>query len=211
MHNQMQPSGRTQGFGMQNADLAGNGNMSSEPNSGMPSQTANNPYAGSTLSTNAAGTMQQAMPSTAYASTSGSAMPGYGSQMATGGSSGAMSSLNNMNAANTTTNTNTQQLSYDQFQEQVRQRQEQEQVMARQALLSAGADRQSDRTRAVLTQLSSLSQEIQRAENQIQVQMDAQLRQLQLIHQRVRQAENLIQETLPNLQTQAPGSATFRQ
>jgi hypothetical protein len=207
MHNQMQPSGRMQGFGMQNADATGGSNMPSEQNSGLRGQTANNPYAGSTLSTNVAGTMQQAMPAASYASTSDSAVPGYGSQMTSGSSSSGLTSMNNTSA----TNTNTQQLSYDQFQEQVRQRQEQEQVMARQALLSAGADRQSDRTRAVLTQLSSLSQEIQRAENQIQVQMDAQLRQLQLIHQRVRQAENLIQETLPSLQTQNPASAAFRQ
>ncbi len=209
MHNQMQPSGRMQGFGMQNADATGSGNMPSEQNSGLRSQTPNSSYANSALTTNAAGTMQHATPTTAYSSMTGSSTTGYGNQQTSGNSSGSLTSMNNLNAS--TANTNSQQLSYDQFQEQVRQRQEQEQVMARQALLSAGADRQSDRTRAVLTQLSSLSQEIQRAENQIQVQMDAQLRQLQLIHQRVRQAESLIQETLPNMQTQIPAAATLRQ
>ena len=203
MHNQMQPSGRMQGFGMQNADATGSGNMPSEQNNGLRSQTPNSTYASSTLTTNAAGTMHT-MPTTAYSS-----MTGYGNLQTSANSSGGLTSTSNMSAS--TENTNSQQLSYDQFQEQVRQRQEQEQDMARQALLSAGADRQSDRTRAVLTQLSSLSQEIQRAENQIQVQMDAQLRQLQLIHQRVRQAESLIQETLPNMQTQIPATATLRQ
>ncbi|WP_313997255.1 hypothetical protein [uncultured Paenibacillus sp.] len=44
----------------------------------------------------------------------------------------------------------TQQMSYDQFKDQVRQRQEQQERLARQALVSAGADRQSDRIRSLL-------------------------------------------------------------
>jgi len=195
MHNQMQPTGRMQGFGLQNGDHATTEIGGQAESAGQRNQAMANSFAANSAETTtgtSGGYMQQQSPSAAstYGST-GMAMPnaGYGAPQIPGGA----------------VHANSQQLSYDQFQEQVRQRQEQEQMMARQALLSAGADRQSDRTRAVLQQLSSLSQEIQRAENQIQVQMDAQLRQLQLIHQRVRQAENLIQETLPNLQTPATG------
>ena len=95
-----------------------------------------------------------------------------------------------------------QQMSYEQFQEMKRIRQEQEQAMAREALLRAGADRYSDRLRVLLGELQSLHAEIARAENQVQVQMDAQLRQLQAIRERVRQAENALQSVLatpPNM------------
>ncbi|CAM4387956.1 hypothetical protein [Paenibacillus tarimensis] len=91
---------------------------------------------------------------------------------------------------------NSQQMTYEQFQELQRQRQEQEQIAARQAIQNIGADRESDRMRSVVQQLQSVSEELQMAENQIQVQMDAQLRQLQLIKQRIRQCESLIQETV---------------
>ncbi|AGA57748.1 Uncharacterized protein TXXE_08135 [Thermobacillus xylanilyticus] len=89
-----------------------------------------------------------------------------------------------------------QQMTYEQFQEQQRIRQEQEQAMAREALLRAGADRYSDRLRTLLVELQNLNAEIARAENQVQVQMDAQLRQLQAIRERVRQAEHAMQSVL---------------
>jgi hypothetical protein len=89
-----------------------------------------------------------------------------------------------------------QQLTYEQFQEQQRMRHEQEQAMAREALLRAGADRYSDRLRNLLVELQNLNAEIARAENQVQVQMDAQLRQLQAIRERARQAEHAIQSVL---------------
>jgi hypothetical protein len=94
------------------------------------------------------------------------------------------------------------QMSYEQFQELQRIRQEQEQAMAREALLRAGADRYSDRLRTLLGELQGLHAEIARAENQVQVQMDAQLRQIQVIRERVRQAENALQSVLatpPNM------------
>ena len=194
MHNQMQPSGRVQGFGLHNDETTGAAaQVESTGLRNQPITTAYSAGAGAAAQSPSAGTgsfMQTPPASAPYATTAGTnaQTAGYGAAQPMTG-----------------TAANSQQISYDQFQEQLRQRQEQEQLMARQALLSAGADRQSDRTRAVLQQLASLSQEIQRAENQIQVQMDAQLRQLQLIHQRVRQAENLIQETLPNMQTPASG------
>jgi len=198
MHNQMPPSGRGQSFGMQNQ----NGDISMELGTQAESNDQRNQTVTTSFTTNSAQTptvgtgsyVQQTNPVASSYASPGMPAPNAGysgtTQMPIGVGAGRASS---------------QQLSYDQFQEQARQRQEQEQIMARQALLNAGADRQSDKTRAVLQQLSSLSQEIQRAENQIQVQMDAQLRQLQLIHQRVRQAESLIQETLPNLQTPGAG------
>ena len=94
-----------------------------------------------------------------------------------------------------------QPMSYEQFQEMKRIREEQEQAMAREALLRAGADRNADRIRGLLVELESLDQEIARAENQVQVQMDAQLRQLKAVRERVRQAENAIRSLLPAPQT----------
>lgn len=89
-----------------------------------------------------------------------------------------------------------QSVSYEQFREMKRAREEQEQAMAREALLKAGADRHSDRLRALLGELQSLNAEVARAENQVQVQMDAQFRQLKAIRDRVRQAESAIQAML---------------
>lgn len=87
-------------------------------------------------------------------------------------------------------------LSYEQFQQQQRMRQEQEQAMAKAALQSAGADRHSEQLRGLLVQLQELEAEIARAENQVQVQMDAQLRQLQAVRSRIRQTENAAQQLL---------------
>ncbi|HUC90451.1 MAG TPA: hypothetical protein VMS09_00310 [Paenibacillus sp.] len=98
----------------------------------------------------------------------------------------------------------TQQMSYDQFKDQVRQRQEQQERLARQALVSAGADRQSDRIRSLLQDVQSIGQEVQMAENQVQVQMNAQLRQLQLIQQRLKQIESAVQAALPQNQNRMP-------
>jgi hypothetical protein len=89
-----------------------------------------------------------------------------------------------------------QPMSYEQFQEMRRRREEQEQAMAREALLRAGADRHSERLRALLAELQGLLEEIARADNQVRVQMDAQLRQLKAIEDRVRQAESAIQAIL---------------
>jgi|GEM_PF-621324 len=94
-----------------------------------------------------------------------------------------------------------QPMSYEQFQEMRRIREEQEQKMAREALLKAGADRHSERIRALLAELQRLDAEIARAENQVQVQMDAQLRQLKAIRERVRNAEGAAQAALAAPQT----------
>jgi len=92
-------------------------------------------------------------------------------------------------------------LSYERFQELKRMREEREQAMAQEALLRAGADRHSDRIRALLGELQRLHEEIARAENQVQVQMDAQLRQLGAIRERIRQAESAVQSLLAAPQT----------
>jgi len=89
-----------------------------------------------------------------------------------------------------------QSMSYQQFRELRRRREEEEQAMAREALLRAGADRHSERLRALLAELLGLEEEIARAENQVRVQMDAQLRQLKAILDRIRQAEGAIHAIL---------------
>lgn len=151
------------------AEPAGQSGMSHSPvGSGMTGMSSTNVPSGMTAHTGAAAPSGMATAA------------GYGA----GGS------------AQTPVQPNMQQLSYEQFQEQVRQKQEQEQELARMALVQAGADRHSDKIRTVVQHLQSLNSEIKMAENQIQVQMDAQLRQIQLIRQRVQQAETMMQQLL---------------
>jgi len=88
------------------------------------------------------------------------------------------------------------QLSYEQFQEQVRQRQQQEEQMARMALLQAGADSRSEKLRSLAVMLQGVRDEVKLAENQLQVQMDAQRRQFSQIASRISQMEAQIAETI---------------
>jgi arylsulfatase A-like enzyme len=82
------------------------------------------------------------------------------------------------------------QMSYEQFQEQIRQKQERDQVLARQALQQAGADSRSEKLRTLVNQLQQIQSELKIAENQFQVQMDAQRRQMKTIFDIVSQMEH---------------------
>lgn len=97
---------------------------------------------------------------------------------------------------------NSQQLTYEQFQEQVKLKQEQEAQRAKEALKSAGLDQQSQQVQAVVQALYSVENELKHAENQIQMQMDAQKRQIQLIQQKITQAMAQMQGSAPNGGTQ---------
>lgn len=102
-----------------------------------------------------------------------------------------------------------QQLSYQQFQEQVQRQQEQERVMAQQALRNVGLDSRSQQIRQLVMELQGIGRELQQAENQLQMQMDAQKRQFQSIQQRLQQAELQVQSSLANANPQpmnAPSS-----
>ncbi|MBM7563308.1 hypothetical protein [Paenibacillus sacheonensis] len=93
---------------------------------------------------------------------------------------------------------NSQQLSYEQFQEQVKLRQEQEQLKAKEALKGAGLDPKSQHLQSIAQALYSVESELKLAENQIQMQMDAQRRQIQLVQQKIHQAMAQVQGSLPN-------------
>jgi predicted metal-dependent HD superfamily phosphohydrolase len=81
------------------------------------------------------------------------------------------------------------QMSYEQFQDQIRQNQERDQMLAKQALQQAGADSRSDKIRTLMAQLQGIQSELQLADNQIQMQMDAQRRQLGQVMERINQME----------------------
>ena len=85
---------------------------------------------------------------------------------------------------------NSQQLSYEQFQAQVRKQREMEQQMAQQALRNAGLDPKSQQVQQVIQDLQGIQSELNLAENQLQMQMDAQKRQIQNIQQKLQQAMN---------------------
>lgn len=95
-------------------------------------------------------------------------------------------------------------MTYEQFQDQVRIQREREMLAAREALQRAGADSQSGRGREVINQLEGVLKELEVAENQLLVQMDAQKRQLNRIRDRIRDTETSIQnyvlksETMPH-------------
>ncbi|MFC4101153.1 hypothetical protein [Paenibacillus xanthanilyticus] len=91
---------------------------------------------------------------------------------------------------------NSQQLSYEQFQQQVQQQKEQERVQAQQALRNVGLDSRSQQVNQVLMELQGIQQELAIAENQLQMQMDAQKRQIQAIGQRIRQAESQVRMSM---------------
>ncbi|MCQ6562089.1 hypothetical protein [Paenibacillus mendelii] len=91
---------------------------------------------------------------------------------------------------------NSQQMSYQQFQEQVQQQQAQERIQAQQALRNAGLDQRSQKVNQVVIEIQNIQHELQLAENQIQMQMDAQKRQIQNILQRLQQAEQQVKSTI---------------
>ncbi|AZN41918.1 hypothetical protein [Paenibacillus albus] len=99
---------------------------------------------------------------------------------------------------------NSQQLSYEQFQAQVRQRELQEQQQAQQALKRVGLDPKSQQVQQVIQQLNSIEKELQQAENQLQMQMDAQRRQIKLIQQK-------IQHTVAQFQGASANSNSYMQ
>lgn len=101
---------------------------------------------------------------------------------------------------------NSQQLSYEQFQQQVQQQQEQERIQAQQALRNVGLDSRSQQVNQVLIELQGIQQELSIAENQLQMQMDAQKRQIQAIGQRIRQAEAQVRMSM-NANSNASGIA----
>ena len=102
---------------------------------------------------------------------------------------------------------NNESLSYEQFQEQVRQRREQEQQQAKEALRGAGLDQKSQHLQTIVQALYSVESELKQAENQIQMQMDAQKRQIQLIQQKIHQAMAQVQGDIPFAsQSQAMGN-----
>ncbi|REE80112.1 hypothetical protein A8990_12266 [Paenibacillus taihuensis] len=88
---------------------------------------------------------------------------------------------------------NSQQLSYEQFQAQVRQREQQEQRQAQEALKRVGLDPKSQQVQQVIQQLNGIERELQQAENQLQMQMDAQRRQIKLLQQKIQHAVAHIQ------------------
>ncbi|AJY76700.1 hypothetical protein [Paenibacillus beijingensis] len=90
-------------------------------------------------------------------------------------------------------NVNSMNMTYEQFMDQVRIRREQEMMAARQALQNAGADSQSGRGREILNSMESIIRELELAENQLLVQMDAQQRQLKRVRDRIRETEASIQ------------------
>ncbi|MBW7477546.1 hypothetical protein K0T92_22765 [Paenibacillus oenotherae] len=90
---------------------------------------------------------------------------------------------------------NSQQLSYEQFQAQVQQQQEQQRIQAQQALRNVGLDPRSQQISKVVIELQSIQSELQLAENQIGMQMDAQKRQIQSLQQRLQQAVTHVQST----------------
>ncbi|XEC95900.1 hypothetical protein AB6A23_04860 [Paenibacillus tarimensis] len=91
---------------------------------------------------------------------------------------------------------NSQQISYEQFQDQVQKQQELERQQAQQALRNVGIDSRSQQVNQVLIELQNIQRELALAENQIQMQMDAQKRQIQNIQQRLQQTEQQVKATM---------------
>ncbi|MFC4809565.1 hypothetical protein [Paenibacillus sp. GCM10023250] len=106
---------------------------------------------------------------------------------------------------------NSQQLTYEQFQEQARLRQEQEQQRAKEALRSVGLDPKSQHAQAVVQALYGVESELKLAENQLQMQMEAQKRQIQQIQQKIRQAMAQVQGTVPGSQQSGANTQTMAQ